>query len=198
MAQKSQKKAKDAGNLRERAVETMLALSAARGWNALKLQDIAREMGTDLATLHDAFADRFDLLAAYGRILDRHMLESAPAAPTGSPRDILFDLLMERFDRLQQDRAGVCAILNDLKLDPKSAIIGLPHLGRSMAWALDAAGIETSGLSGALKIAGLAAAYLDTARHWLKDDSEDLSKTMAALDRNLTRAEDWGRTFRLI
>lgn len=58
-----------------------------------------------------------------------------------------------------------------------------------MALALELAGISSSGLSGALRVKGLLVAYGDAFRTWLGDDSQDLTPTMAALDRNLRRAE---------
>jgi len=54
---------------------------------------------------------------------------------------------------------------------------------------LEFAGISSAGLKGRLKTKGLAALYLRCLRVWLDDDSADLSKTMAILDRSLTRAE---------
>jgi hypothetical protein len=102
---------------------------------------------------------------------------------------------MERFDALNEQRAGIVAILDSFRHDPKQAVITLPHLGRSMSWMLDAAGIDTGGVKGLMKIAGLTAVYLDTLRAWKDDDSEDMAKTMAALDRNLARAETWATRF---
>lgn len=54
---------------------------------------------------------------------------------------------------------------------------------------LTAAGISAEGWSGLLRVQGLVTLWLATLRVWLKDESEDMSKTMAALDRNLRRAE---------
>ena len=38
---------------------------------------------------------------------------------------------------------------------------------------------------------GLAVVFAATVQVWLRDDSEDMAKTMAALDRNLKRAEQF-------
>jgi hypothetical protein len=54
---------------------------------------------------------------------------------------------------------------------------------------LEAAGIATAGLGGALSTQGMVAVWLYTLRAWDKDDTADLSATMAALDRALSRAE---------
>ncbi len=180
---------------RHRAVKAMLALAARDGWPAVTLQAVADEAGLSLAELHDLVEDRLDLLTSYGRMIDRKVLESVSSDESLSPRDRLFDLMMERFDVLNQDREAVASILRDLTLDPKSALFTLPHLGRSMGWMLEAAGIGTSGWQGGLKILGLTAVYLETLRHWKTDISEDMSVTMAALDKNLGRAEQWAGRF---
>ena len=120
------------------------------------------------------------------------MLESINTKDeTSDPRDRLFDLLMERIDILNEDRAGIRAILDTCRFDPKQAVIGLPHLGRSMSWMLEAAGIGTGGIKGAVKVAALSGLYLRILWVWQSDDSPDMGKTMAALDQNLDRAERW-------
>ena len=64
---------------------------------------------------------------------------------------------------------------------------------RSMAWMLEAAGIESSSAAGYLRTKGLAAVWLRTLRVWGKDDTPDMARTMAALDADLRRAEPLGR-----
>lgn len=195
---KSGRAQKDAGTTRDAAVRAALALAARDGWNEVTLQAVATEAGIPVAALHDAFADRFDLLAGLGRMVDRAVLARAGAADSAlSPRDRLFDLLMERFDVLNEYRDGVTAILDAMKFDPKTIILSMPHLARSMGWMLEAANISTAGWQGGARILGLTTVYLMTARHWASDESEDLSATMAALDKNLGRAEQWAGAFRL-
>src|SRR5690606_5585485 len=59
----------------------------------------------------------------------------------------------------------------------------------SQAWMLQAAGINTDGIRGNLRVAGLAALYASVLRTWLKDDDPGLAHTMAVLDRGLRRGE---------
>ena len=54
---------------------------------------------------------------------------------------------------------------------------------------LEASGIGAGGPVGRLKAKGLAAIYLVTLRAWLHDDTPDMARTMAVLDRSLRRAE---------
>jgi len=63
----------------------------------------------------------------------------------------------------------------------------------SMVWMAQAAGLDTSGVAGALRVSGLFGVWLQAARAWDRDESPDLSGTMVALDRALDRAESFGR-----
>jgi hypothetical protein len=96
---------------------------------------------------------------------------------------------MLRFDALAPHKKAVASILADVPADPLAALTEARPLLRSMAWMLEAAGLSAAGLGGCLRVHGLAGVYLATLRVWLGDDSSDLARTMAALDRNLRRAE---------
>lgn len=182
--------------LKERAVTAALDLATRMGWDMITLADIADKAHCTLAELSELFDDKADILAAYERSVDKRVLESFPEPDLSTPeRDRLFDILMERFDVLNENRDAMVSVLKSMMLDPKQLVIGLPHLGRSMAWMLEAAGIDSSGTKGALKVAGLSAVYLLALRAWSKDESADLSKTMASLDRGLNRIEQAANTF---
>jgi len=153
---------------------------------------IAVRAGVDLDVLYDYFDDRDDVLRQYGRMIDSAVIGAFQGQEVEgeSPRERLFDILMERFDVLNDHRDAVLEIMYFYRFDPKKGALALPHLARSMAWMMDLAGLQDNGWRGGVKVLGLTALYLDTAfRVWSKDDSPDLTKTMAALDRALNRAE---------
>ncbi|PZQ45786.1 MAG: TetR family transcriptional regulator [Micavibrio aeruginosavorus] len=201
MAAKSsakKKKSAPAKPLRERAVVAALDLAARMPWDMVTLTDIADKAHASLAELCEVFEDKTDILAAYGRMVDKQVLENVGAAdPSVSERDRLFEILMERFDVMEEHKDALASILKSLTVDPKQAVIGLPHLGRSMNWMFEAAGLSASGIKGAIKIAGLTALYLYVLKVWLRDETADLSKTMAALDKSLGRAERAVNSFML-
>lgn len=175
---------------KESAVQAALRLAEIQGWENTTMRDIALESGLSLAVLYDYFADKNDIMAVYGRALDRRVLESfADIDPETPMRDRLFDILMEHYDLMNQDRAALVNIFNSFRLDPKQIVIALPHLGASMARMLEAAGIDTGGLRGAARVLGLQVIYLWVLRTWIADESPDLTKTMASLDKSLTRAD---------
>lgn len=179
-------------NLKTAIIHSALQQAAELGWVHVTLKDIADGAKVSLADMHDHFEDKFDILAGLGRMIDRKTLEGlSKSVHEESERDRLFDILMDRFEALNEHRAGIVSIVKSFKMDPKQAIISLPHLCRSMCWMLESAGISTFGIKGALKVAGLSGLYLKTLRVWADDESPDLSKTMAALDNDLGRIEGW-------
>lgn len=165
------------------------------GWGGTRFRRVAAESGVPLAALRARFTVPRDAVVAYGRRVDRIVLAgTVPAAPGEAVRDRLFDLLMRRFDALRPHRAGVLRLRDHLTRDPLLAALLYPSLLASMAWTLEAAEVDLSGLSGAARAHGLVAVWLDASRAWAEDESEDLGPTMAALDRALDRAERVART----
>lgn len=179
----------DPVNERERILDAALDLAAAQGWETVALSAVAKGAGLSLSALRGHVEDKSDILALLGRRIDRRTLENADESdPSVSARDRLFDILMERLDVLNERRAAIVSILDSFKCDPKQAVISCPHLARSMNWMLEAAGEDTQGIRGAIKVAGLTAIYIKTLRVWREDESPDLARTMAALDKDLSRA----------
>ncbi len=168
-------------------VGSAFALAAELGWRNVSVAEAARRANLPLEQARTRFPVKGAILARFGVLADQAALKSSLAE--GSVRERLFDLLMSRFDVLQQHRAGVLALLDALPLDPGAAVLLAGATGRSMGWMLEAAGCPASGLTGLLRVDGLTAVWLWTVRAWRQDESLDLSTTMAALDRALDRAE---------
>ncbi len=170
-------------------------LAGERGWSHVSVAAAAREGGLDLARARLRFPGQIAVLIKFGRMADRAALVTAGAAGagTGSVRDRLFELLMRRFDVLQEHRAGVEALLRSLPARPGLALLLGAATERSMGWMLEAAGGDSTGPLGLLRTKALTGVWLWAARAWMRDGSEDLSATMAALDAALSRAEQAAR-----
>lgn len=171
-------------------VETTLKLAADGRWSQTGLRDIAEASGVSLAELHELYPSKISIIRAWADMVDAAVLDSANAPdPEDSPRDRLFDVLMRRFDAMQDNREALAAILQASCREPLAGLCLASGLPRSMRWMLEAAGIRAVGPKGRMITRGLAGIWLATLRVWLKDDSADMAATMAALDRNLSRAE---------
>ncbi len=175
-----------------RAIEAALELAAARGWQRVALADIAQAAGLSLVELYRVCPAKACILPSIARRMDEAMLAGDEAGARGEPvHDLLFDIFMRRFEAMGPHRAGLAAMLRALPLDPMSALVSLPGLARSMAWVLGAAGLSAEGLCGAARIKTMGVVYLATLGVWLGDEGADMAATMAAMDRNLRRAERW-------
>ena len=162
-------------------------MAAAEGWRNVSVARAARDAGLDLGQARSRFPFRGMILARLGLMADEAALAGAPA--DGPSRERLFDMVMRRFDLLQQHRDGVLAVLAAMPGNPLLAMFLADATRRSMAWMLEGAGIEATGLRGGLRVQGMLAIWTYVTRAWRDDQSADLGGTMAALDKALERAE---------
>ena len=181
---------KPARDLEEAIVEAAMALFAERGYAGTRLIDIAERAGCDLGVLRARLDDKLDILPMFLRRIDGAVLaEDAGFGPEESVRDRLFDLLIRRFDALKPYRPALQSVLRDLRGDLPALLSLAPKGVGALGWYLEAAGTSTDGLAGMARIKGLSLVWLHCLRIWFQDDSEDLARTMSALDKALIQAE---------
>lgn len=175
---------------RDQIINTAFDVFAEQGWLTTSLSDIADAAGITLADLSRDFGLKSQILTALMDRADQEvLLGNDPEDAEESHRDRLFDILMRRLDVLTPYKTGLERVLRDLPRDPVSAITVACRLRRSMAWMLASADIDSDGLRGTLRVKALAGVWALTLRDWFSDDSPDMSKTMATLDKLLGRVE---------
>jgi AcrR family transcriptional regulator len=173
-------------------LDCALGAAATQGWASLSLRDIATAADMSLADTHALYPTKHHILRAYIRAVDAAVLAGDPGPDDEneeSPRDRLFDVLMRRFDALNENRDAVLSIMDAHARDPFAALAMAPRLLCSMGVMLEAADIRADGIGGAIRAKGLLAVWAASIRVWRNDDSTDMAPTMSALDKNLKRAE---------
>jgi AcrR family transcriptional regulator len=174
----------------ERIVDAGLAEAAAVGWRHVTMEAVAVRAGVGLGEVLLEVPNKNAILIEYLRRVDARTLAPVKRIdPSDTPRDRLFEIVMRRFDALNENRDATRAVVMGVARDPAAVILALCTLERSFAAMLEAAGISTTGLIGLARIQGFKAVLACTLRAWMNDDSADLAKTMAALDKALGRAE---------
>ena len=177
---------------RNAIVDALLELASERSWEDITISDIASRANVSLGTFRDCFPSKGAVLAAFARRIDHIVLDAVSSDMAGDPaKDRLFDILMRRLDALAPYKLGLEAIYDWARRDPLAAAALNRVVINSMRFMLEAAGIESEGAVGALKLQGLAIAWARVLRVWFHDSEPGLATTMAALDRELTR----GSTF---
>jgi len=172
--------------LDEALVAAVFSQAALRGWSDVNIAEAARDAGLPLDRVRARFPGRGAVLLRFGILADQAALATGSSEP--SPRERLFDMVMSRFDALQQHRAGILQLTQALRTDPATSLLLYSATLRSMKWLLDGASIPSNGVVGGLRVHGLLALWLYALRAWEADESPDLSATMAAVDRGLDRA----------
>ena len=174
----------------DRVIDAAMGLAADRPWRELSLSDIAGAAGIRLDQLHGLFRSKSAILDAFTARIDSQVIRGTDEEAASEPvRDRLFDVLARRFEALQPHRAALASIVREGLSVPQAGYCGRRRLLRSMAWSLEIAGLSGSGPFGAMRVQGLAALFMSSLFVFLRDDSPDLAKTMAHLDRNLSRAD---------
>jgi AcrR family transcriptional regulator len=176
---------------RGKIVDALMELASEHRFEDISIRDICKTAGVSLADFRDAFPSKGAVLAGFSRRIDRAVLaqDSEVMADEGL-RERLFDILMRRLEAMAPYREGLREASAWLRRNPSSALAINQVIMGSMRFMLEAAGIEVEGgAAGAIKLQGLAFAWARIVGVWLEDDDAGLSKTMAALDRELTRGE---------
>ncbi len=179
---RSGRAAQPPSDAKSKLIAAALDLAASKGWRNLGMGEIAQAAGIGLGDAFAAFRTKPSLLAGFTHQVSETVLSGGEAE--GSPREKLFELMMRRFDALKRHRPALKAIIRGSVGDP-AAICGVPATLNAMAWMLEGAGYSAQGWRGSVRCMALTGTYAATFRTFLDDDSEDLAKTMAALDRRL-------------
>ena len=171
-------------------IEATLQLAQSQGWQRVSLVDASREAGLPLQQVRQRFPFKSMVLLRLNRQIDDAALCGASYGTT--VRERLFDLLMRRFDAMQDYRPGICAVMQTLPRDPALAAFLAGTTMESLRWIADSAALDRHGLGGMIRLNTLLAIWSGTLISWEKDITPDLAETMQTLDKALARAERMG------
>jgi AcrR family transcriptional regulator len=174
---------------RRMAIEALMRLVAARGWDGIELGEIAEEAGMDLKTLRGLFPSKGAMLAGFARMVDDMMLGQSSTDMADEPlRERLFDVVMRRIDALTPYKAALEKLIPALKRNPLELAAMNGVALNSWRYMLASANIPTADALGQMRLQGTVLIFSKVLDTWLKDDEPGLARTMASLDRELDKA----------
>ena len=176
--------------MKKKVFKACLAIIEKEGWTQFTFAKAAHESGIPLSVFHKYYAAPADIMVSLFQEIDANVLKQFElSTETLPPKEALFDIFMTRFDVALPYKGIIKNYWQDWNLSPND----LPSLAcqgfSSMAWMLEAAGLSARGLTGFLRVQGLMALYVLTLKTWFSDESPDLGKTMAFLDKGLSKME---------
>ena len=173
---------------RDRIIDALLELAGERTWHSISINDIVERAGVSLAEFRNHFPSKGAILGAFAKRIDTIVLEGTTGdLDAETNRERLFDVLMRRIDALAPYKEAMRSIMAGLRHDPLSLLAMNQVATNSMRFMLAAAGIDTEGPFGSIKVQGAVLSFAHIIDVWLRDDDTGLAKTMAALDTELGR-----------
>jgi AcrR family transcriptional regulator len=177
---------------RDRIVSALMELLTEKSLEQVSLGDVARGAGVTLAQLRGAFPSVPAILGAQMRRTDQAVLASDLSdMAEETPREKLFDVLMRRLEALTPHKAAMKSLLRSIARNPGLAMALNGPAVNSMQFMLAAADIENAGPKGLVRAQGLALLFSRVLWVWVDDEDPGLARTMAALDRELSRGGRW-------
>jgi hypothetical protein len=172
-----------------KGVHAALKLAETGKWGDLTLGAIADEAGLTLADFH-AVADKDDLSRAVEGVFDAGMSEGAFDVDE-TPRTRLFDVIMMRFEVMEDARDGAMSYLRWRDRSLSGLALRVKSRAATAKWALACCGLDKDErIPRGVVIAGLGWAIAQAERAWKQETSPDMTRTMAALDAELIKLED--------
>ena len=178
---------------REWIVDTALMLAERRSWEALRLHDVAAELGIALDDIRVLFREKEEIVDAWFDRADKAMLEDSAGTELAalSARERMHRLLMTWLGALAAHRQVTRQMIVN-KLEPGHIhyqITGLLRVSRTVQWLREAASRDAVLPRRAIEETVLTSIYLATFMYWMNDGSEGATRTAKFLDRLLAGAE---------
>ena len=158
-----------------------------KSWKSITLEEVLKK------NKNTNIKSKIDLLKNINRYVDDALIDQMKELEISSYKDMLFEVLMARFDILQHDRKSFLEIHKCFKKSPHYFIQLLPSFLESMIITAELAKYNINGLKGSIRLKGLMLIYFATFFQWLDDKTATLEGTMTQLDKNLDQAEKFGK-----
>ena len=133
--------------------------------------------------------NKIDLVLNINDFFDFQLKKNLVNIEKSSQRDMLFEIMMARYDILNEYRTSVKNIINHFMSRPQGVLKLIPKLIESKILIATFANINLNGIQGVIKIKIIFVLYYITLFTWFNDENESLEKTMCALDKYLNNIE---------
>ncbi len=173
-------------NEQKKIATTALKLLQRKKWNTIELNEIKKK--SKVKSFDKIIKNKQDVLRKINNYFDYQLSLSIRNIEKSDNKDMIFEIIMMRFDILQNYRKAILSLFNSFKQKPKQLIFLLPELLDSILNMVKVTNISYKGIKGQLKIKGVFIIYISTFLTWVKDETESLEKTMTALDKYLDQA----------
>jgi rpsU-divergently transcribed protein len=173
----------------ERILDTALDLADQKGWEAVRLFQVAEALGCDLDAIRHHFREKEELVEAWFDRADQSMLQRAQQDDCAalSPEERLVELLMAWLKALASHQRVTRQMIAG-KFEPGHLHVtfaGILRVSRTVQWWREAACRTETYLGRALNEVFLTTVYASTFTYWMNDASPGFEDTRRFLSRLL-------------
>ena len=163
------------------------------GWDKFSLEKLSTKENIPVEDLKDLFKCKYSIVDKFSRMVDKNIESKLKIEDfkDSSKKDILFELIMMRFDEMEEFKGSLAQILDASRNKPLLISIITKNVMNTMDFFLELSDSYNNYAFDFLKKNFLFLIYSITFKTWLSDNTEELSKTMAELDRLLSTAENF-------
>ena len=163
------------------------------GWEEFSIEKLSIREKIPINELKIYFKCKYSIVDRFSKLIDKNIESKLRIQDfeNSSKKDILFELMMMRFDEMDEFKSSLAKILDASKNKPLLISIITKNVMNTMDFFLELSNSYNNYAFDFLKKNFLFLIYSITFKTWLSDNTEDLSKTMAELDRLLSMAENF-------
>jgi len=168
------------------------------GWDKFSIEKLSTKENIPVRDLKVFFKCKYSIVDKFSIMIDKNIESKLRLEDfkDSSKKDILFELIMMRFDEMEEFKSSLAKILDVSKNKPLLASIITRNVMNTMDFFLELSNSYSNYAFDVLKKNFLFLIYSITFKTWLSDNTEDLSKTMAELDKLLSTAENFQQKVR--
>ena len=168
------------------------------GWDKFSVEKLSTKENIPVKDLKVIFKCKYSIVDKFSRMIDKSIESKLRIQDfrDSSKKDILFELIMMRFDEMEEFKGSLAKVLDATKNKPLLISIITQNVMNTMDFFLELSNSYNNYAFDVLKKNFLFLIYSITFKTWLSDNTEDLSKTMAELDKLLSTAENFQQKVR--
>lgn len=162
------------------------------GWNNFDIKTLSKKEKISEEEINFFFSCKYSLIERFTKMIDSEVESnlSFDEMKESSVKDNLFEVIMLRFDVMEPYKIALSKLIKSATKNPALFSVISKNVINSMDFYLEISNSYKGLTIDLFKKNFLFIIYSYTFKIWLEDNSDDLSKTMAALDKSLSIADN--------
>ena len=119
-------------NIRSEIAIATLNYLKDKDWASISIEKMKRNKRDKKSQYSNIIKNKNDLLININRYFDDQLKSSSDYIDNSTPKDMIFEVMMMRFDLLNKYRVSIVKIFNFFKKNPKTFVILIPSFIESI------------------------------------------------------------------